>query len=540
MIKAKNATILSSALFFSLLLTIFIVSPAKAAVFNPNSIITDGELLDYTSMSLDEIEAFLDGSGGYISTHKFTDAFGQTKTAAEIIYNAATNNFECENIEDYRSWSIAQKEKYCEPVRINPKLLLVLLQKEQSLIDEESPSQKQLDWATGYGICDNCSMDDPSLQRFKGFGKQVNSAALQFYDYVNSPENYGFKAGNTYLISNTGKPSMYVTPANSATAGLYNYTPHVYNGNFNFFKLWMRYFTFNYPNGTLMQVKGESGVWLIQDGKRRAFLSKGALTSRFDANKIVPVSKSDLEKYSIGDPIKYPQYSILRSPRGTVYLLVDDKRRGFTSQEALRKTGINPEEIVDAEWDDLNTYAEGLPITATSSYPTGALLQDKVSGGVFYVSDGTKAPLWDAILLKTKFKFKSITKETPEKLASYKTVEPAIFGDGELIKNKDSAAVYIIDNGKKRLITSGELFVQLGYKWNNVIPVPKKILDLYPDGENLSEIFNADEIETADTDASTTPDVIANETASSSDPEESSTTNLDSDLSQEINDVLNP
>ena len=33
----------------------------------------------------------------------------------------------------------------------------------------------------------------------------------------------------------------------------------------------------------------------------------------------------------------------------------------------------------------------------------GALLQDKSTGGVFYVYEGTKAPLWDAVLLKTKF-----------------------------------------------------------------------------------------------------------------------------------------
>ena len=36
---------------------------------------------------------------------------------------------------------------------ISPKYLLVKLQKEQSLVTEDSPTQKQLDWAAGFAVC---------------------------------------------------------------------------------------------------------------------------------------------------------------------------------------------------------------------------------------------------------------------------------------------------------------------------------------------------------------------------------------------------
>ena len=75
-------------------------------------------------------------------------------------------------------------------------------------------------------------------------------------------------------------------------------------------------------------------------------MSRGALTSRFDANKIVQVGQADLDKFPTGTSIKFAQYSLVRSPRGTVFLLVDDKKRGFTSQEALRKIGVNPEDLI--------------------------------------------------------------------------------------------------------------------------------------------------------------------------------------------------
>lgn len=510
-----------------LMLSFFVINTVSASNFDPNNIISDQEMLDASSMTQSDIDLFLRNQGGYISKNNFTNYAGQTKTAAQIIYDAA-NNYDCGGTDVSATAPISEKEAKCQKVTINPKFLLVLLQKEQSLITDKNPTQSQLDWATGYGCPDGGGCNE----RWRGFGRQVNSASLQFFDYIKNPNNYGFRAGQTYTVTNTGRPASIVTPANNATAGLYNYTPHVYNGNFNFYNLWMRYFTFSYPNNTLLQVKGEPGVWLIQNGVKRPFLTKGALTSRYDLNKVIQVNKTVLDKYPKGAPIKFPQYSLIQSPAGTIYLLVDDTKRGIDSTEAFRKIGFNPEEVVSASWEDVNAYSDGLPITATSSYPTGALLQDSVSGGVYYVTEGTKAPLWDRVLLKTKFKWKSITKETPEKLASYKTVEPAIFNDGELLKSSISPAVYVIDNKKKRPITSGKIFEELGYSWKNVITVPVKILALYADGDPLSDVYVEEEITDSAGQASSTPDVATTT------PEiiPTSTPLLD----DEINSVLNP
>lgn len=528
LIKSLSMKFFNPLILLSIIIGISLVfSPVLAVTFDPNNIISDAEILDASSMSLTEIDQFLKGKGGYISTHNFSDHEGVTKSTAEIIYNAA-HNWDCENAGLGDNPSLAQKQLYCQPVTINPRFLLVLLQKEQSLIDNKTPTQGQLDWATGYGCPDGGGCND----RWRGIGKQVNSASLQFFDYMENPNHYKFRPGNTYILTNTNRPDSIVTVANRATAALYNYTPHVYNGNFNFFKLWLKYFTVLYPSNTLLQVKGEVGVWLIKDGIRRPFLSKGALTSRYDINKIVQVNKSDLEKYIEGDPIKFHQYALIRSPRGTVFLLVDDKRRGFASGEALRLIGINPEEIIDASWDDINVYTEGVPITATSTYPMGALLQDKSTGGIYYVSEGTKAPLWDAVLLKTKFKNRVIIQETPEKLASYKTVEPAIFGDGELIKTDTSPGVYVIDSKTRRAFTSGDIFEELGYKWENIITVPKKIFELYAEGEQISQVYSEENIEIID------PGAIATPTEASSTEEIATTT--DELLQEEIEEMMNP
>lgn len=486
-------------LCFSLACGLFFAADAKAATFDPNSIISDAEMLDNTSMTLADIDLFLKSKGGYIATRQFKNHEGDMKSMAQIIYEAA-NNYDCSdaNVPDYASY--AEKRRLCKQVNLNPKVLLVLLQKEQSLIEETSPTQRQMDWALGYGCPDNQACN----KRWEGIGKQINSAALQFNSYMTEPQNYTYKAGGTYTVTNTGRAPMTIKPANQATAALYNYTPHVYWGNFNFYKLWLKYFTRLYPNNTLVQVKGEPGVWQIKNGQRRPFLSMGALTTRFDREKIVQIDASDLEKYPIGPAIKFPNYSLIRVPSGTIYLLVDDKKHAFTNYEAFRSIGYNPEEIIDGAEADLAAYEDGKMLTEDSSYPLGALLQDKSTGGVFYVYEGTKAPLWDKVLLSTKFKRQAIQPVESAKLAAYETVSPAIFNDGELLKTESSPGVYVIDNGQRRVFASGDIFEELGYKWSNIIIVPEKIMNLYEKGDPITKAFAGGEVEIIDPNA---PDI---------------------------------
>jgi hypothetical protein len=451
---------------------------AVELAFNPHNIIGDAEVLDHTAMTLDEVRNFLSLKGGFLSTFQTnscldTDLYnptgvykpctGPVKTAAEIIYDRAITN------------------------RVNPKFLIVLLQKEGSLVElKTKPSQTRVDWAVGYGCPDSggCS------PRYQGFWRQINSASLQFRDYMENSQLYNYKPNQTYTVSNTGREPMVVTPQNLATAALYNYTPHVYNGNFNFFNIWQRYFpriTSTYPNGSLLQVEGEKGVWLIQNGKKRPFVSKGALSSRYDTSRILKTTATQLSTYVTGAPIKFPQYALVRSPSGGIFLLDGDSKRPITSGTSFKKLGFNPEEVVSASWDDINAYQNGTPITATSSYPTGTLLQDKTTGGIYWVQDNTKAPILDRIIIQTKFKGRKAAPVSSKELAAIPTTAPILFEDGQLLKSLTSTSVFVIADGQKHPIYSGTIFEKLGYKWENVITVSPKILYYYPQGEALKE-----------------------------------------------------
>ena len=485
--------------FLFLAIFIFQTKGVKAEVdpnFDPNFIISDEEMMSWNSMSLSEIQLFLEQKNSYLASYQTLNAYGTLKTAAEIIYDAAAANYRCPDHVDLSENPGEEMIKLlCDKITtVNPKFLMILIQKESSLIENPDPSQKRLDEATGYGCPDSGGCNP----RWKGFGKQVNSAALQFLAYMEKPNRYPYRQGQAYIFNNDrgtiyNQPLM-VTPANRATAALYNYTPHVFNGNYNVWRLYQRYFPegvvtqiARYPDGSLLQVEDQPGVWLIQNNQKRPFHSWGALTSRFDPNRIIKIDESELDAYPKGSPLKYPNYSLLRSPQGEIYLIVDDEKRKFAADEIFKHFGFHPDEIIDVASSDLKHYNDGEAITNQSTHITGALLQDPRSGGIFYAYDGKKFPINDRVVLDKKYPNMTIHKASVEQLESYETKEPVIFNDGNLLKSKTVSAVYLIANGKKLPFASGEVFENLGYSWENIIEVSPQHLHLYPFGEAVTD-----------------------------------------------------
>ncbi len=492
----KNQQTVAISLILAILITFFSFSVnsvhAQIAIdpnFNPHNIISDADLMDASAMSLAEIQNFLQSKNSYLANYIAPNNTGIAKTAAEIIYDATNNNFNCDGAILSDTPTDAEKRLKCQTIKtVNPKFILVLLQKEASLIEDTSPAQARLDWAAGYGCPDNWACNP----YYKGFGKQVNSAALQFLAYMNEQEKYKYQAGKTYVFTNPygtiSNEPMSVTPQNKATAALYNYTPHVFNGNYNVYKLFNRYFPNTpfsaiYPDGSLVKSDGGSGIWLIENGKKRPFLNYSSFISRFNPNQILIASKTIIDGYPNGENIKFPDYSLVQTPDKKIYLLVGNEKRQFDSLSAFKSIGFNVEEIELATETELASYAIGKTITATSSYVTGALLQDQTTGGVFYVENNTKAPLLDRILLTTKFKGKKIIKVSPTILNSYQKIAPVLFGDGILLKTDSFPTVYLVSNGKKRPFANENIFKSLGYNSTNVISVSSQFLANYPQGE---------------------------------------------------------
>ena len=195
-------------------------SAANAQAFNPGNIISDSIFYNSSTMSAADIQAFLNARvptcrSGYTCLKDYAQQTtnqsaksegcaayqGQYESAATIIYKVAT------------------------ACGINPQSLLVLLEKETSLVTDTWPSAGMYRKAVGYGCPDTAVCDSV----YYGFFNQVYNAAWQFKKYQARPLDRGYIAGRNNTIawhpnSGCGTSSVYIE--NQATAGLYVYTPY--------------------------------------------------------------------------------------------------------------------------------------------------------------------------------------------------------------------------------------------------------------------------------------------------------------------------
>ena len=447
-------------LFTLLIISSFLPLQALAFEFNPEFILSDQDLTNPFTMDLNQIQQFLER--GYLGSYVTEDHEGVTRQAADIVWRAS----------QYHG--------------VNPKFLLVLLQKEQSLVEDDSPTDRQLDWATGYAVCDDCSKDDPTIQRWKGFGKQINSAALQFTEgYMTDIEQTGTTQGKYGPGVDVEIDDTIITPANAATASLYAYTPHLH-GNENFATIWNRWFSLQYPTGTLLKDAENSSVYLIEYGYKRPVRSWSALLSRFNPDLIIDVTPTALLNYPEGRPIDFPNYSLLKDDTGRIYLLVDDSLRHIESMETFRAIGFVEDEVVAIEQADLGSFDVGTPITAASLFPQGNLLEIEGSGSIYFIQDGLRHAVLDAAIFKANFQNQATQPVLPVVIEQFKEGPAVKMPDGWLVKGSLEPVVYVISEGHKRPIENETAFLGMGFEWTDIVIVNQAALDVHATGALLS------------------------------------------------------
>ncbi len=451
------------------------VTQAAEPGFSRHYIISDDEFVDYAGMSVAKIQQFLDTKTGPLKTYVHTDG----RTAAQVIFDAA------------------------QASRINPKVLLVTIHKESSMITRTSfPSglQYYLDWIVFYGWCDSCSTGSN-----KGFANQLNAAAAAYRRYLDQIAVSGFSISgwgpgltkNIRCIDSdynndrelcTPGTNINIIPANGATSALYTYTPHP-GGNYAFWYHWNN-FGFNlrryYPDGTLLRAEGGSSVYLVQDGLLRRFATSGAFLSRYSFNRVVTVPPDHLLVYDMGKEIKYANYSLLKAPNGGIYLLADETKRAIAGMKVFRQAGWSKEEVVKASWEDLNAYSDGEKITMENIYPSGQLLRNKKTGSMWYVKDGIRYGIFNKEIYKSQFGNRKLIGVEPTEIEKYPKGTMIGFKDGELITSKtNGGTAYFISNGQRLPIASAAAFTAYRFDWSNLLRVDDRAIDLHPLGQIL-------------------------------------------------------
>lgn len=436
-----------------------LVAPNTDAGFRSDRILEDQDIFGVGTMTRERVATFL-RSKGALGTLRLRDIDGIEKPASDIIWRVSTS------------------------YDLNPSYLMALLQKEQSLVEDWSPSQRQLDWATGYGVCDSCSKDDPSIQDFKGFANQLEYAAKQHR------ERYLLQIlgkGSTIAGHAPGKASVIdgqvIIPQNNATAMLYSYTPHIH-GNLNLWRIWKRWFGVDLTDGTFVQGTPSNTFYLISFARKRPIASAAVAASLVDTSKIVRMDDATLTVYPDGAPIAFPNFSLIRTEDGKIYLLDGYNKRWITNEEVFHTLGFNEDEIIDAPFVEIASYLDGADITLDSRYPTGLLAKDS-RGTYWYIDQGVRRKIEHPTLVHLYFRSRPAQLLNDTQLAEFPLGEPYRLHDGELVKTPDSSSIYVMEHGTRRPIVSGDAFEHHGWSWNNVITLPTSVLESYPLGEPI-------------------------------------------------------
>ena len=189
--------------------------------FRPGNIIADSVFFDSGTMGPADVQAFLESkvpvcSTGFTCLRDFRQDTTTRGTDAQCTtYQGAVGE---------RASTIISK--VAQACGINPRVLLVLLQKETSLISKTNPTwDNAYKKATGYGCPDTAPCD----AQYYGFFNQVYKAAWQYKRYSNNPDNYAYRPGRVNYIqwspnAACGGSNVYIE--NRATAALYIYTPY--------------------------------------------------------------------------------------------------------------------------------------------------------------------------------------------------------------------------------------------------------------------------------------------------------------------------
>lgn len=225
--------------------TLLAVGGAQAASFSPSRLIDDAEFTSVDSMTADDVQRFLTQQGSFLAGYSENG-----RLASQIIVDAAHGFGD-------GSGTINGITLSPSTGTVSPAVLLVALQKEQGLISMTTQNDAALRTAMGYA-CPDSGGCNPN---YAGFTKQVENAAWQLrYNYERAQGRgfSDFQVGQSQCFSNPSGGSDCTSFDNRATAALYRYTPHVYNGNYNFWNLFTNVYVFILPE-YLGQHVGQSG-----------------------------------------------------------------------------------------------------------------------------------------------------------------------------------------------------------------------------------------------------------------------------------------
>ncbi|NKY09927.1 hypothetical protein [Cellulomonas hominis] len=419
---------------------------ASAADFDPGNIISDQVFFDSTAMSVGQVQQFLTLKGascvpGEQPCLKDYRAAAGARAAEPGLCSGYTASSDQSAAE-----MIVGAARSCG---VNPRVLLVLLEKENSLVTRTRPTTRNYQAATGYA----CPDTRPCDTQYFGLFNQLYMAARQYQNYAANPTRFGYRAGRTNIIAwhpdkSCGSSEVFL--ANQATAGLYNYTPYRPNtaalanlygtgdacssyGNRNFWRLFTDWFGSTQVSTYLLRSDQDATVYLVSGGAKYPIASGAVLQALSPLGSVGYVGQQYLDRLTTGRLVQ----RALLGPDGTVYYFDAGIRLPFASCAQVADFGMTCGDAVPVE--------AGI-VAALSAGPRVTNLFRTTSGKAFYVQGGARREAADDESLRAAgLSTSGVT--LLETGISYLPLAAPVVRDGIVLAARGSASRLIALNG---------------------------------------------------------------------------------------------
>ena len=377
---------------------------ANAAQFDPGNIISDSVFYDFGTMTAVEIQRFLnsklptcnDNDGGpkcirdfVTDTPAMTGESGrceslpamQNQTAAQIIYTVAN------------------------ACKINPRVLIVTLQKEQGLIQGANPTKRMYDFAMGM----NCPDTADCARSSAGFFYQMYKGAGQLQWYGDPRGSFTYlrvgtnitrrhQAANVEASRRVDCGSKTFMLKSQATAALYYYTPYVPNeaamrnlygtgdvcsayGNRNFWRFYTDWFGNTIGGGFLLK-SSDSGTYFIIDNTKYLIDDPDTVAALKPLGPLGTISQAYLDSFTDAGAMN----RVVRSRAGTHFFVDGGQKYPFTNCNQAAQFGLDCATAVTLTSSQLSALVTGNNMT---EYIQGE------NGQTFFIQDGLKRQILD-------------------------------------------------------------------------------------------------------------------------------------------------
>ncbi|MEK7603250.1 MAG: hypothetical protein AAB459_03335 [Patescibacteria group bacterium] len=436
---------------------------------------------------------------------------------------------------------------------VNPQVILITLQKEQSLITDAWPWSVQYEKATGYA-CPDTAPCDPT---YAGFFHQIYYGARQFKRYILLPNLFNYAIGRSSYVGynpNSACGGTNLTPNTQATAALYNYTPYQPNaatlaapegaevncgayGNLNFWRKFNDWFGPALTNefAVIMADNGDPTQWVLENGVRYVIPDMATkiawgLSPKWDSPYIF--DGSYINTLQSGATLG----RVVRPAGGLdVYFVDSAKKYRFSSAESMAAWGYNSSNVIDVPVglsDQASTQGD-MTYTVSLSGDPRIFIMD--GGTLRHVTDLNVLTAWAGDVFNNipisndYFSTKSLGSDISEtkvtngspaateyqvvagqKLAQSQAVAQLYPGTAQVVSNATidrlitsapashfvrhggSSTVYMVDSGAKHAVGSPELLRAWGVGPNPMVNiVTQGNLNLLANGSALTS-YGAD------------------------------------------------